>query len=298
MKNLNIILIVTLFFSACQKDVDVTIPYEGDKLVLNSLFRSDSNIYAKVNVSQKLTRNYNATVPSGVNVELFENGISFGNMPVININGNNYFKSPIVTKPNFIYTLKASAPNYKSVEGTDTVPQKPIATIVGITRPTNNNDDYKLKLQLQDDATKENFYLIKVYKVDSNLTATGPRYNFNDNVNYVYPTYFSIEGITNSDPAGIFGGSEDNQHLLDDVSFNGRNVILNLSIDEYSNGKSHIVVEIISLTKSTYRYLKSVELQNNSQGDPFAEATTIFNNIKNGYGIVGAANDVLVGIRR
>jgi hypothetical protein len=293
MKNIYIILLAAIGFTSCQKDVDVVIPYEGTKLVLNSLFRSDSIIYAQVSLSQRLANTFNATTPSGASVQLFENGVSQGNMSTINVYGRTYFVSTIKAKPNFVYTMVANANGYTSVTGTDTVPSKPVIQVTSVTRSTstgsgNNND--KVRVQLQDDPNIENFYLVKVYQADTNRTAVGPRYQVDNS----FPLYFSIDGISNGDPGGVFGPPGDNEQYIDDATFNGRNVTLNLNV-ESNFGNTYAVVEVISLTKSTYRYLKSVNQQGNAQGDPFAEATVVYNNIKNGYGIVGAANGTLAG---
>ncbi len=305
MKNIsNLLLIVLILFTAsCEKTVNVEIPYEGDKLVLNSLFRADSNIYAKVLLSQKLTRVYQGVAPAGAAVSLLENGIAVGNFTQRNINGTNYFVSPIKAKPNYNYTLKATAPNYTAVEGTDEVPKIPITKVLSIATintNTNNNNAYnrRIKLQFQDDGNKENFYMLKIFDADTNTLAIGPRYKFPQY--YQYNHYFDIVGFTDANTNGLFGGGGgENEQFITDETFNGRDITLNLEFDNNnSNTGTHYVVEVIALSKSTYRYLQSLRIQSNTNGDPFAEAATVFNNITNGFGIVGGATDLYVGIKK
>jgi hypothetical protein len=298
MKNLIIAIITLCFFASCEKDVNVVIPYEGEKLVLNSLFYADSNIYARVLKSQKLSSNYFNAEPSNAVLTLLENNIPVGNFTTVNIFNTKWYKSPIVAQVGKTYKIITTAPGFNTVEGEDVVPQKPTAEINSIAVIQNNNSNginynRKLKFKIKDAATDENYYLIKVHGVDTNLSANGPRYNYNIGR---YGLYAELEGY--STDANTFGGSFGNNEIfLTDETFNGREVSFNLNFESYSNN-SHFALEVVSLSKSTFRYLKSVQSQQNTQGDPFAEATIVFNNIKNGFGIVGGAAEKIIFIRK
>jgi hypothetical protein len=50
--------------------------------------------------------------------------------------------------------------------------------------------------------------------------------------------------------------------------------------------------KITSCSSQYYRYVNSLELYNESDGNPFAEPVQLYNNISNGYGIFAGASSV------
>ncbi len=295
MKYLFIIPIIFLCAS-CEKSVDVDIPYDKDRLVVNNLFFADSSMYARVLISQRLTRSFNYIEPTSAVVTLTEDGVPRGVCSQIFINGSKYFKSPVVATIGKKYKFEVTATGYETVEGEDLVPTAVTGqanTVTTLTTTANSDFDRRIKFTFQDNPNEENFYLIKVYAADSNTTAVGPRFRY---PNGRIGLSSEIEGFSNNQQAFLSFG--DNQTYLTDESFNGRNITMNVSFDHYSGNYSHFAVEVTSLSKATYRYLKSRDQQDRSQGDPFAEATIIYNNIKNGFGIVGASTERIFYIRK
>jgi hypothetical protein len=294
------ILITAIVIISCTKNVEVKIPYDGDKLVLNSLFTADSNLYAKLYVSKKVTASNNFVSPATAVLTLFENNINIGNFSVIDIYGVKYYKSPITAKAGRSYKITAASPNYTTVEATDTVPFATQVQIqsLGVITATNNNTsgfDRKLKFRLKDDAFNENFYMVKVFLADTNRTAAGPRYTFPNGTSYGFQC--EVEGF-NTDPLNTISNFGDNEVFISDETFNGKDITLTLNFAHYGGNFSHFALEVTSISKTTYRYLKSVKLQQNTTGDPLAEVSLVYNNVINGYGIVGAANKKLVFVKK
>jgi Domain of unknown function (DUF4249) len=300
MKIIASFIIVLMAITACEKKVEVNIPYDGDKLVLNSLFTADSNLYARVFVSKKVTSSNNFSSPSSALLTLFENNVSVGNFSTVNIFGTQYYKSPITAKAGKSYKIIAASPTYITVEGVDSVPQVAqvqiqSVSIISAANNTTSDFDRKLKFVLDDDATKENFYLIKIFAADTNRTATGPRFIFTNGTQYGFSC--EIEGL-NTNPISALNNFGEQEVFITDETFNGKNITLTANFDQYGGSYSHYALEVTSLSKSTYRYLKSVSLQQNTNGDPFAEASIVYSNITNGFGIVGAANKKISFVRK
>ncbi len=294
------ILIITITALSCTKNVQVKIPYDGDKLVLNSLFTADSNLYARLFISKKITTSNNFVSPTTAALTLFENNVNAGNFTVIDVFGTKYYKSPITAKAGNSYKIIAASPNYITVEATDTVPlaaQVQIQSLSIITNTNNNSSDFdrKLKFRLQDDAAKENFYMLKVFLADSNRTTTGPRFTFPNGTSYGFQC--EVEGF-NTDPLSTISNFGDNEVFISDETFNGKDVTLTVNFDHYGGNFSHFALEVTSVSKATYRYLKSVKLQQNTTNDPFAEVSLVYGNVINGYGIVGGANKKFAFVKK
>jgi Domain of unknown function (DUF4249) len=298
MKIVTAFIIILFFATSCEKTVQVNIPYDGDKLVLNSLFTADSNLYARLFISKKVTSSNNFSSPATAVVTLFENNINVGDFSSIDIFGIKYFKSPIVAKAGKSYKIIASSPTYTTVE--DTMPQVAQVqiqslSIIATANNTTSDFDRKIKFVLNDDASKENFYLIKVYGADTSRTATGPRFTFPNGVQSSFSS--EVEGL-NTNPLNTLNNFGEQEVFITDETFNGKNVTLTVNFDQYGGSYSHFALEVTSLSKSTFRYLKSVSLQQNTANDPFAEASIVYSNITNGFGIVGGANKKMSFVKK
>ncbi|MGB3076314.1 MAG: DUF4249 family protein [Chitinophagales bacterium] len=56
----------------------------------------------------------------------------------------------------------------------------------------------------------------------------------------------------------------------------------------YTDDDGGLMVELTSTDRSTFLYNESLRIQNNTEGNPFAEPAPVFNNIEMGYGIFGS----------
>jgi hypothetical protein len=280
---------ITIFLHSCEKTVNVDIPYEGDKIVLNAFMRQDSFIYAQVSKTVKLSQNNNFVVPSGAVVQLYNNGVFVENMLSQNINNRTFFKSTAAANANGIYTVKALATGLTPVEGTDTMPTKANSTGLSYTvvNGTNNTNEARLKVKLNDPNNIKNYYLIRVFSADTNTASTGPRYLIDN-----YKVGFSIDIIAPDRSTAIFGGDDIyTEALFTDEQFNGKEITINIKANGYGYG-NYKAIEVLALSRTAYRYIASINSQFDNQGNPFAEATIVYNNISNGFGIVAgtAAN--------
>lgn len=275
---------IIFFITSCERQVSLDLPYDGDKLVLNSIFKNDSVVYAKLTVSQPVNFNsFNYTVPAGAAIKLYENDVYREDMQMVQLNGVTFFRSTAKTIIGKKYTLKATATGFTDVEGADVIP----AAVPFVARnfrevATANNTTEKLTVVLPDPAGVTNYYRLRIFSADTNLNATGPRY-FKGN-----ELYFQINEFSGNGGFDLFGDSYDSEFIFSDETFNGREFQMNVDLDYYG-GNDYVMVELTALTKETYRYLKSSNSQQLNQDNPFVEPTTVYNNIRNGYGITGGA---------
>ena len=157
MRKLFSILIVTIFiflFSACEKAVKIDIPYDGDKIVINSIITRDSLIYARVTNSSRLGSWTSYLESPGASVALYEDDVFRETMGKIEIAERSYLVSSFPAVDGKKYTLKATADNLEPAEGSDIIPAKPFFNADKFKQiPGNTNYAVRLVLKI-----KENIY--------------------------------------------------------------------------------------------------------------------------------------------
>jgi hypothetical protein len=125
----------------------------------------------------------------------------------------------------------------------------------------------------------------------------------------IYENYisFSLEGFDNQGNNlfdFIAGQTEEqnDQQVLNDELFNGKEINFKIKqsyyflkimpgFEEYFNksrSTESIQINIQSISKDLYLFLKTKEASNNNIGNIFSEPVLIYNNVENGIGILGS----------
>jgi len=283
------------FFPSCEKTVNIDLPYEGNKIVVNSFMMKDSLIYARLTNSSQLASRNNFPIPAGAKIDLYEDDVFKETMTRRNIYNSEYFISMSKAISGKKYTLKASATGLDNAEGSDTIPQKPSFTPVEFKQANTGNDEKaKLVININDPAGQKNYYRLRLYRADTNTQSTGPRFR----VDKQYYHYFKVDNLTNNNDFDIFGDFEYWQIYFTDDEFDGRNVSLTVNLNYFPSAIMYIAPELVHLSRDSYRYLQSRDNQFNNVDNPFTEAVVVYNNIKGGYGIVGGMADSITVVRK
>jgi len=283
------------FFPSCEKTVNIDLPYEGNKIVVNSFMMKDSLIYARLTNSSQLASRNNFPIPAGAKIDLYEDDVFKETMTRRNIYNSEYFISMSKAISGKKYTLKASATGLDNAEGSDTIPQKPSFTPVEFKQTNTGNDEKaKLVININDPAGQKNYYRLRLYRADTNTQSTGPRFR----VDKQYYHYFKVDNLTNNNDFDIFGDFEYWQIYFTDDEFDGRNVSLTVNLNYFPSAIMYIAPELVHLSRDSYRYLQSRDNQFNNVDNPFTEAVVVYNNIKGGYGIVGGMADSNTVVRK
>ncbi|MCB0687511.1 MAG: DUF4249 domain-containing protein [Saprospiraceae bacterium] len=130
----------------------------------------------------------------------------------------------------------------------------------------------QLKLKLDDPVDEENFY---------GLQAFYSRLRFRDTTNM----FDTVRVFLEADELVTEGGSP---LFFSDATFNGRQAELRIRAYNYnppSRDSGQVIVQVLTFPKDYYLYLKSVEVFNNADGNPFAEPADLYSNFENGTGI-------------
>lgn len=284
-----------LFFPSCEKTVNIELPYEGNKIVVNSFMLKDSLIYARLTNSSQLASSNNFPIPAGAKIDLYEDDVMKETLTRRNIYNREYLVSISKAISGKKYTLKASATGLENAEGSDTIPQKASFTPVEFKQTNSGNDEKaKLVININDPAGQKNYYRLRIYGADTNRQSTGPRLLPSKQ----YYHYFKVDNLASNNDFDIFGDFEYWQIYFTDDEFDGRNVTLTVNLNYFSSSIMYIAPELVHLSRDSYRYLQSRDNQFNNVDNPFTEAVVVYNNIKGGYGIVGGMADSITVVRK
>jgi hypothetical protein len=179
------------------------------------------------------------------------------------------------------YEIRASHPNFDGpVVGAQQLPLKPSA--FASTR-VNDPEETRLRFVLEDLPGQQQ-YFIRVNTIDS----FGGFLGGNEFFSCVTPGFSSLSQWDDFDFEDPNGVPITYQGLLSDRNFDGQNVEVELIVyASFSNVNVSLVVEVISITKDFETYLRTFYRNQNNQFNPFAEPSTIYQNVsRNGAGVV------------
>ena len=286
MKTLIFTTVVTLILSSCESIIEMDIPEEPPKLVINSFFNPDSTWKVSISKSQHILDNAELKNINDATVVIYNGSLA---PETLSLSADGIYTSesgkPLVKTE---YRIEANAPGYDMASSSDVIPEAiPIisvdtgSTIIDATKYT------QLKVKFKDTPGTKNYY---------NLQLLARSYS------YIYDQYYNLidsmpylEAISFSSRDVVFGSDEwfdSNGASFSDELFDGDlySLILDIekyfTLDEFSNGKyDKIYIRLKSTSAAYYSYATTFKKFKEVQGDPFAQPVQVFNNIDGGYGI-------------
>jgi len=324
MKTLYIfIILIAAILTSCETTIDFNGKDTNPLLVVNSIISPDSAIKVHVSESRFFLEDDSKFVNlNNATVKLLINNVEYEQLKPVQ---NGYYLGTYVPKPGDKLKIIAYSSKYEEVSATtEIIPANPVLSVdtstvilektallsynynqttpdtIGFTI----NNQFKINVNFNDPANVQNFYKItlkmKVWLSDG-TTQIGKYYFNSDDV---------VFGSTSE--SGIFDNTGGNYyHVFSDDLFDGKSYSLKLSSNFYSylyfnntpskSGnlfepltitKNELIVELQSISKSYYLYLKTRDASNTFV-DFFSEPIQIFSNIQGGIGIFGSYNSAL-----
>ncbi|MDQ2180455.1 DUF4249 family protein [Marinifilum sp. D714] len=174
----------------------------------------------------------------------------------------------------------------RTITASDIMPTKVDFTISDTLTTTNNSQDkvFRCNITFSDPKTENNYYVI--YRTTS---YHGPESNnkFMDGGMDMRSSDPSIEYIYNN--KSIISNTW--CYILSDKYFNGIEYTISLDFSQYFSLPDLLNIHLQSVSKQYYDYVSSsLEQRKNNYENFHAEATSVYNNIENGYGIFAAYN--------
>lgn len=266
--------------SACERSFDIPIPEEAKKPVLNLLMNKDSIMIARVALSARMDETTDGNGIKDAVVSLYENGSFKETLSAYTRSGYTFYRSRTLPRAGAVYRVAASVPGYKEVSGSDQIPDT-VATgemKMIVTKVNQWQQRVTINVQLHDNPDIQNYYRIRLYQVTKWVNASG------DTGRQKLQQYFE----TGEAAVPILEDDFHSDFFTTDALFNGRSPVFTLKADVYTDFSS-MVVEISSLTYHSYNYLNSAYLAAEKNDDGLSEEVIVYNNIVNGFGIVGGA---------
>lgn len=290
MKNIILLLSATctLFLFSCKKDrftqvLEVDLPEHQSILAVTShLSTQDTTLLSWVSSTLGALEGENFGVYPDAQVQLFKNG----NL-IQNFNFNSDTKYHEI--PNFMgleatdlatYTMEVEVDGFDKVTASQKMPF-PVAVSNATYTPLGTINEEaeerdEIIIKWNDPSGEENFYMFRAW---GEL-----KYNDGDTIIY-YPGMVYLDSL---DPLIEFG--PDYELLINDSSFDGKEkqVIFyteELFFEDQLFTLDKLWVELISISKDKYLYLKSLSAFFDARDNPFAEPVTVHNNFENGTGI-------------
>jgi hypothetical protein len=264
--------------SSCEKTVNIPLPDEANKLVLNLLMNKDSIMMARVSVSGRLN-DYQPTADiKNATVNLYENGTFKETLTPYLYSNMAYYRSKTIPKAGATYKVTAAVPGYTEVSGSDEIPDtvKTGEMKMTIAQLSSWQADATISVQLHDDPAVQNYYRVRIYYINEWVDANG------NGRRQKILQYFEVEEAGLS----IFSDKVREDFYTTDALFNGRSP--RFTFRTSIGGKTNrMVVEISSLTYNSYNYLNSAFMAREKNDDGLSEKVIVFNNIENGLGIIG-----------
>lgn len=277
---------LSFFLSNCDADsfsqvVEIDIPPHEPALSVRALFQqNDDRLSLLVTDSKGILESTPIEVQKEAVVQLFENEQA---LPVFTYNpSTSRFTAPVPNgfgQTESVYRLEISAPNFKTIKATQTMPRQ-VSILAGKYTPngTFSSEGDKvdaIDIEFQDPVDEENYYAFSGIQRMAYFDGQDTSY-FESNIY-----------LESNDPLINFGTGQ--LLLLSDAAFNGNTYKASLySYNELSEGE--IRIQLLSISRDAYLYHRSLSNYYDAQDNPFAEPVNVHQNIENGHGIFGLAS--------
>ena len=295
-----IFFLVSIVFISCETVIDVDIPTEPAKLVINSTLIPGQPFRVNLSTSQHILDDSDYKNITGAEIKIYEDGQLLTTLP--DSAKGNYISGSFMPKIGRKYRIEAGKNGFETVTAEERLPEKS-ARIVSVKVDTVETNDFgyiqkRLEFDIEiEDGNEENYYEIIIAR-----TNVWQRYDNIVGPPLVVDTISSKDlEYLESDNASLEEFQNYGQSIyFDDGLFNGKKYHITVSAQYRSNSgwegilEDYYEIYLRNTSEAYYLYKRSTELQNWTEDDPFAQPVQVYNNINNGYGIFAGYNNETV----
>ncbi len=211
-----------------------------------------------------------------------------------------YESQGIKPVPGSTYRIEAEVPGLKAVSAETSLPE--LVPVISIDTVTDSeyNTFLVTKVKFADPGAAENYYRISVTRLEGHYNGD-PSLPFNPeaSVNVVMSddTYSANDDplIAPDQEEDLFGIYASNTYnVFSDELISGKEYDLTLKISYYRKPDTthyefaHFKIELHSITKAMYLYLRSYAAHMQTRDSFFSEPVLVYSNVTDGLGVVGA----------
>lgn len=280
------------FFFGCEVVVDVDIPIKSPSVTLNGFLNPDSVPSVRLTASQHILSEGEFQLIENAAVDLYEDDILVERLTE---QAPGRYKGQTYPRRSPVYTIKVAKDGYKTVTASTSLPSTRVM-INDLTYVKNEQSDfgapsYSFTIKFTEPQGANYYELLMLRKMA--VVEFDPNTGQHNVVDSVYQQhYLESDDPVLSEAGGSFGGL-----AFSDVLINGKEVTLTFNTFMYAYGPEDvdngvkIRVVLRQLSESLYEYKVTSALQNQLDGNPFAEPVPVYNNVEDGYGIFGGCSE-------
>lgn len=280
--------------TSCELIIDVDVPYDGDKIVINGLQRTTNRWTVDVSHSlYVLDNDFRYGFPTQpADVTIFDESDGSSIKLVADTLGLYIHNS--YPQEGHKYRIVAKSNGLPDVEAVMVVPRSiKMKDVKWDSSDVNQNgnqyySNVRVDITFDDPAEEKNYYAIRLAQ---HFTVTyqrpidpAPR---TDSITQYYDAVIDDPAISTED---------DGKRRFSDETFNGTTYTAPIEIGFYGSPGYKVYrvdLELITISEEYFRYEESRELYNEVDGDPFAQPVQIYTNITNGFGVfAGTSTDL------
>lgn len=291
MKKIFLPLLVAIGCLSCEKTIDIDVPADDAKIVMQSFLNPDSTFKVHLGKSEFILDNLpEQSGLAGASVSVFEEQKLLGNMKYLD---NGWYElEDFLPETGKTYRVEVQKEGLGKVEASETVLVKvPVSEIRIDTLTTDEygypHQEVELSFYIEDPAG-ENFYVPTAYYY-SKVRVTNPY----DSSVVFYTNNYPLR-LDSSAPNVESVCVNDCFSMISDEYFEeGRYKVrmrgsLSSFPEEAIVEEEYLYINLYNVSPSYYLYFVTLNKSRESGGDPFAEPTQIFSNVNGGYGILGS----------
>jgi hypothetical protein len=277
-----LVIIAMTGLMSCEKIIDISIPDQKRKIVINGLISTEKPV--QINLSRSLSvleKDTLMPIKGGI-VNLFHDSDLVGRL--IESSDGNYILPDFLPEVGQSYKLTASFNDLEPVEAIAVLP--PAVPIVSIDTATLvgewGQSELRVAVKFADPADRHNIY---GFGVDVTYKEFDYQINEYTGRKLTHPVYlYGGSDQFTKEEAHNFGG----QLYFEDLLFNGMTKVFEFGVTDYAMYESDTVwldVKLEQVDPSYFLYAISNEAYQSANGNPFSEPVQVFSNVKGGYGI-------------
>lgn len=286
----------------CETVIDLDLPEHEPAIILNGFIHPDSIVRIQLSENRFiLDGEYQFEPVTDATVNLYANGSLVGQLTEADEPGDYVINHHPVAGVD--YRITAEKKGYETVEATEVIPN--LESGVDIISVESKRSEYEQIFHLTysiDDPPGNNYYETRLYKWQV-YSVEGYA---DEDTSYAIISRELVEIDYNAVGAELneFEGGRINYFFSDEL-FDGRKN--EFTIEFYNYGEFHappgeeptddtsrLILQVRQVSESYYRYVSTLQLQSEVDGNPFAEPVQVYNNIENGFGIfAGYASDTV-----
>jgi hypothetical protein len=284
-----------LLTTACETIIDIDLPEHERVLVVNAHFTPGEDW--EVFVSRTVDMNFRGGTQwfTGAVVGVWSGDEKMGTL--FHDEMGVYRGSIPRPEAGRAYSVRVRGAGLKEAIGTSTAPAAVPFEITHREIPGtgwHNPGQLEITIRFDDPPGERNFYRLAV---DVRHRVRGDE--------QMGPTTFTLRDETILDlfyDSPFEGGPRRmSEAFFRDVRFDGKSQEIVILVDRYhafEDSEVDFRVRLATLNEPFYRYRQSVELQRQTEDNPFAEPVQIYSNVKNGVGVVDGYGEMAVWVER